>query len=109
MTAQVVASVFCSDINDPDGYALKVAPPVEIAQTGLLTGSPMGRTWFNFYLNMFSTYSAFIQDEILGVGAVLSYVSGEEPDFVNDFLGTWVSIGTQPIGGVTVEYFRRTA
>lgn len=109
MATQVAATIFCSDTNDTNGDALKIAPPIELQQTGLYPQSPMARVWFNYYLNMLTSNSQFLQDEVLGVGAVVSYISGTEPDFVNDFIGTWASIGTQTIGAETVEYFKRTA
>jgi hypothetical protein len=109
MATQIPSTTFCSDNNDANGSALKVAPPVEIQQTGLFPQSPMARIWFNYYLNMLTSNSQFLQDEVLGVGAVLSFVDGTEPDFATDFIGTWVATGTQSIGGTTVAYFKRTA
>lgn len=109
MATQIAAEIFCTDTTDPNGDNLKVAPPPVVAQTGLLEGSPVARIWFNYYLNMVTNNSKFLEDEILGVGAVLSYKQGTAPDFVNDFIGTWTSIGTQVIGPTTVEYFERTA
>lgn len=109
MATQIEAATWCSDLNDPNGDALKVAPPAEIQQTGLLAGSPMARIWFNYYLNMLTGNIQFLQDEVLGVGSVLAYAQGSAPDFANDFVGTWVSIGTQVISADTIEYFKRTA
>lgn len=109
MATQIASTTFCLDTNDPDGELLKQSPPPEIVQTGLLKNSPMARIWLNYYLNMTSGNSTFMQDELLGVGTVLSYISGSEPNFASDFIGTWVNIGTQSIGGRTVAYFERTA
>lgn len=109
MTTQAVVDIFCKDANDPNGNPLKIAPPAEIIQTGYLKGTPVARVWFNYYINLLTNNAAFVQDEMLKVGTVLSYIQGSEPDFVNDFEGTWISIGTQSIGAKTVEYFERTA
>lgn len=109
MTTQIAAEIFCTDTTDPNGDPLKVAPPAVVSQTGLLTGTPVARIWFNYFLNMVTNNSKFIEDEVLGVGTVLSYIQGSEPNFATDFIGTWASIGTQTIGSSTVEYFERTA
>lgn len=109
MATQIQIDEFCRDANDPEGNALKVAPPIEISQTGFLKGTPVARVWLNYILNALTNNSKFVQDDLLKVGTVLSYIQGTQPNFATDFIGTWSSIGTQTIGARTVEYFERTA
>lgn len=100
---------WCIDDQDANNKDLKIEPPASFIQTGLLARQPWPRVWHNFYLNNHSQFLQFINDEILGVGTVLSYSDGNAPDFVNDFEGTWTNIGSQVIGAVTVQYYERTA
>lgn len=98
---------FCLDAEDSKGNELKIAPPSDIIQTGILEDSPVARVWYNYYTNQHADMALFIQDELLSVGRVLSYIDGTQPDFTNDFEGTWESIGTQTVGSQTVRHFRR--
>lgn len=100
---------FCIDDQDSNGDFLKVAPPPSIIQTGLLSQQPMARIWLNYYLNNFSENLAFFSEEVLGVGAVVSFSDGNAPDFATDWEGTWTNIGSQTIGSTTVQYYERTA
>ena len=109
MAIQPTATQFCLDTEDVSGNQLKQAPPGPIIQTGILEDTPVARVWFNYYTNQHAAMNLFIQDELLSVGRVLSYINGTEPDFANDFEGTWSLLGTQTIGGQTVNYYRRTA
>jgi hypothetical protein len=109
MTTQIAAQVFGLDNTDTDGKLLKVAPPSEVIQAGFLKGTPVARIWFNYFINLLTTNTTFVETELLGIGTVLQYIQGTEPDFATDFIGTWASIGTQTVGARTVEYFERTA
>lgn len=108
-TQPTTIPLWCIDDQDSNGDDLKVIPPASIIQTGLLANQPLARVWLNQYLNNFSASANFIAEEILGVGAVLSFSDGNIPDFANDFNGTWVNIGDQTIGSTTVQYYERTA
>lgn len=100
---------WCVDDQDSDGVPLKVIPPAPLIQSGLLRGQPFPRIWLNYYLNNLAENLNFLTTEVNKVGAVLSYIDGTEPDFANDFEGTWVSIGSQTIGSDTVQYYKRVA
>lgn len=99
---------WCIDDQDSNGNPLKVAPPASVIQTGLLRNQPFARIWHNYYFNNFAEHIAFITEETLKVGTVLSFSDGNAPDF-NNFVGTWTNIGSQVIGSVTVQYYERTA
>lgn len=108
-TQPATITEFCLDEQDLYGDYLKEAPPAPIIQTGLLPNAPLARKWYNLYTHQHAAMALFVQDELLSVGRVLSYINGTQPDFANDFEGTWSLLGTQTIGGQTVNYYRRTA
>lgn len=108
-TQPATITEWCLDEEDSYGEVLKEAPPSPIIQTGLLPNTPMARKWFNLYTNQHAAMALFIQDELLSIGRVLMYIDGTQPDFANDFEGTWLLLGTATMGGQTVNYYRRTA
>jgi hypothetical protein len=108
-TQPTAITEFCLDDQDLNGDDLKIPPLSDVIQTGLLPNMPMARVWLNHYLNQHAAMGLFVQDELLSIGRVLQYINGTEPDFATDFEGTWSLLGTQTIGGQTVNHYRRTA
>tara|TARA_R110002072_G_scaffold48683_6_gene133051 strand:+ start:277 stop:594 length:318 start_codon:yes stop_codon:yes gene_type:complete len=80
--------VWCLDDLDPNGNLLKVAPPTELAQTGLLVGQPWARVWHNYAFNNTGAYTKFIDEEILKVGGCVTFRTSLAPDFT-EWVGTW--------------------
>ena len=93
----------------PVTYTNKLEPTEEWKISGQLYRQKTPRQYLNWDLNLLGLWVRYLDSKYV-LGDVHSTTTGETPAEISERLGgSWVSIGTQLIGGDTVEYFKKTA
>lgn len=94
--------------NDTDGSGevTKSPPPIEVMQTGLQRGEPMGRQWFNYLFNYLLSREAGGKTST-PTNAVRIF-GKEQPDMLNN---GWVLVKTEVLAaasGGNLYYYEHT-
>jgi hypothetical protein len=93
----------------PTTYENKLEPTEEIKDSGFLYRQNALRGYINWNFNLLGLWIRYLNDRHV-IGDIHPTTTGETPAEISERLGgSWVSIGTQSIGGDTVEYFKKTA
>jgi hypothetical protein len=96
---------FATDALDESGVPTKDEFPDEFATAGLRKNTPWARIWHNYVFNKIGDYLTWFSTDVYKVGSIVCFKTGTEPDFVTDWVGTWVLNST--VG--TVKFWERTA
>lgn len=100
------ANSFVTEVNK-DGRLVpnRYEPPEEVKLTGIKSGMPFGRQWFNWQFYIINKWVEYLKD-LPAVNDVVTNTDNVDPATKYGF-GVWVYLGSTNVGGTDIHHYKR--